>query len=218
MLGQTYGAAALRIILASLALCEVATPLVRALARRFGFVATPKQDRWHKKPTAMLGGLAIFIAVITALLVFVPQTRASWAVLGASTLLFAVGLVDDFLHIKPYQKLIGQIIGAAIILNYGLVLPWTASPTLNMLVTFVWLIGLTNALNMLDNMDGLAAGTAALAAAFLGMNFFLNHQFNEAMMLEAFAGALLGFLIFNRNPASIFMGDCGSVFIGFFLG
>jgi len=124
-----YGAAALRIILASLALCAAATPLVRALARRFGFVAAPKQDRWHKKPTAMLGGVAIFIAVITALLVFVPQTRASWAVLGASTLLFAVGLIDDFLQIKPYQKLVGQIIGAAIILNSGLLLPWTGPST-----------------------------------------------------------------------------------------
>lgn len=217
MIAASFGAAGVRTAVFGLALCAVATLAVRALARRFGIVAAPKADRWHKRPTAMLGGVAIFLAVMTTVIVFVPQTRASWAVLGASTLLFAVGLVDDFLHIKPYQKLIGQIIGAAIIINYGLVLPWTASPTLNMLVTFTWLIGLTNALNMLDNMDGLAAGTAALAAAFLGVNFFLNHQFNEAMMLEAFAGALLGFLIFNHNPASIFMGDCGSLFIGFFL-
>src|SRR5258706_7953738 len=187
MMEHFLGAAGVRIAVSGLALCAMATLAVRALARRFGIVTAPKADRWHKKPTAMMGGVAIFLAVIATVLLFVPQTRASWAVLGASTLLFAVGLVDDFLHIKPYQKLIGQIIGAAIILNYGLVLPWTASPTLNMLVTFVWLIGLTNALNMLDNMDGLAAGTAALAAAFLGMNFFLNHQFNEAMMLEAFA-------------------------------
>ncbi|HXA19064.1 MAG TPA: glycosyl transferase [Thermoanaerobaculia bacterium] len=217
MMEHSFGAAAVRTAVFGLALCAMATPAVRALARRFGIVAAPKADRWHKTPTAMMGGVAIFLAVIATVLLFVPQTRASWAVLGASTLLFAVGLVDDFLHIKPYQKLIGQIIAAAIIINYGLVLPWTASPTFNMLVTFIWLIGLTNALNMLDNMDGLAAGTAALAAAFLGVNFFLNHQFNEAMTLEAFAGALLGFLLFNHNPASIFMGDCGSLFIGFFL-
>jgi len=217
MIGNSFGTAAIRTAVFGFALCAMATPVVRALAQRFGIVAAPKADRWHKKPTAMLGGVAIFLAVIAAILLFVPQTRASWAVLGASTLLFTVGLVDDFLHIKPYQKLIGQIIGAAIIINYGLLLPWTASPTLNMFVTFIWLIGITNALNMLDNMDGLAAGSAALAAAFLGANFFLNHQFNEAMMLEAFAGALLGFLLFNHNPASIFMGDCGSLFIGFFL-
>src|SRR4051794_14108460 len=217
MMEHSFGAAAVRTAVFGLALCAMTTPLVRALARRFGIVAAPKADRRHKKPTAMMGGVAIFIAVIAAILLFVPQTRASWAVLGASTLLFTVGLVDNFLHIKPYQKLIGQIIGAAIIINYGLLLPWTASATANMFVTFIWLIGITNALNMLDNMDGLAAGSAALAAAFLGVNFFLNHQFGEAMMLEAFAGALLGFLIFNHNPASIFMGDCGSLFIGFFL-
>jgi UDP-GlcNAc:undecaprenyl-phosphate GlcNAc-1-phosphate transferase len=80
-----------------------------------------------------------------------------------------------------------------------------------------WLIGVTNAVNMLDNMDGLASGIAAIAAAFLGFNFYLNGQVNEACMLAAFAGALIGFLIYNHNPASIFMGDCGSMFIGFFL-
>jgi UDP-GlcNAc:undecaprenyl-phosphate GlcNAc-1-phosphate transferase len=217
MLAQSFGSAALKVILTGFVLCAAATPAVRALARRIGAVASPKKDRWHERPTAMMGGVAIFAAVIAAVLLWVPQTTASWLVLGASTLLFTVGLIDDFLHVKPYQKLIGQIIGAAIILNFGLVLPWTSSPTFNMLVTFVWLIGITNAVNMLDNMDGLAAGTAAIAAIFLGANFYLNHQFAEALMLGGFAGALLGFLVFNRNPASIFMGDCGSMFIGFFL-
>src|SRR6266576_3446692 len=114
-----FGVSLVKIAVTGAGLCAVLTPIVRALARRFGIVATPKADRWHQKPTAMLGGVAIFIAVIAAILLFVPQTRASWAVLGASTLLFAVGLVDDFLHIKPYQKLIGQIIGAAVVINYG---------------------------------------------------------------------------------------------------
>jgi len=212
-----FGVAAVKIAATGIGLCAVSTPIVRALARRFGIVAAPKADRWHKKPTAMMGGVAIFVAVVAAFLLFVPTSRASWTILAASTLLFSVGLIDDFLHIKPYQKLIGQVIGAAIVLNYGLVLPWTASPTLNMFVTLVWLIGITNAVNMLDNMDGLAAGTAALAAVFLGINFFINHQPGEALMLLGFAGALLGFLIYNHNPASIFMGDCGSLFIGFFL-
>jgi UDP-GlcNAc:undecaprenyl-phosphate GlcNAc-1-phosphate transferase len=214
---SSFGVSALWITVTGFAASAAATPLVRALARRFGVVAKPKNDRWHKKPTAMMGGIAVFVAVIAAVLIFVPQTRESWTVLGAGSLLFLVGLVDDFLHIKPYQKLVGQIIGAAIILNSGLVLPWTASRPLNMLVTLVWLIGITNAVNMLDNMDGLAAGAAAIAAGFLGINFYINHQLPEAMMLAGFAGALFGFLLYNRNPASIFMGDCGSLFIGFFL-
>jgi UDP-GlcNAc:undecaprenyl-phosphate/decaprenyl-phosphate GlcNAc-1-phosphate transferase len=212
-----FGVSLVKIAVTGIGLCALLTPIVRALARRFGIVAAPKADRWHKKPTAMMGGVAIFLAVVTAFLLFAPASRASWIVVGASTLLFAIGLIDDFLHIKPYQKLIGQVIGAAIILNAGLVLPWTGSATLNMFVTLLWLIGITNAINMLDNMDGLAAGTAALAAAFLGINFFFNHQPNEALLLAGFAGALLGFLIYNHNPASIFMGDCGSMFIGFFL-
>src|SRR5436309_11891813 len=92
----------------SLALSLALTPLVRAAARRYGVVAKPKADRWHKRPTAMLGGVAMFLSVATTYLLFVPHTRAGWVVMCASTALFAVGLVDDFLHIKPYQKLIGQ--------------------------------------------------------------------------------------------------------------
>lgn len=199
------------------AAAAAATPIVRALARRFGAVAMPRNDRWHRKPTAMMGGIAIFVAVMATLPGLVHRSREVWVVLGASTLLFLVGLVDDFLKIKPYQKLIGQLIGVAGVMYFGLVLPWTDSASINMLLTLLWLIGITNAVNMLDNMDGLSAGIAAIAAIFLGINFALNGQFNEALMLAGFAGALLGFLIYNHSPASIFMGDCGSMFIGFFL-
>src|SRR3954447_7131132 len=194
-----------------------ATPIVRALARRFGAVAMPRNDRWHRRPTAMMGGIAIFVAVMATLPWLVRLTTEVWVVLGTSTLLFAVGLIDDFLKIKPYQKLIGQLIGVALILYFGLVLPWTNSAAINMMITLVWLIGITNAVNMLDNMDGLSVGIAAIAAIFLGINFASNGQFNEALMLAGFAGALLGFLIYNHSPASIFMGDCGSMFVGFFL-
>jgi UDP-GlcNAc:undecaprenyl-phosphate/decaprenyl-phosphate GlcNAc-1-phosphate transferase len=216
-MAEIQGASAVLVALSAFAAAATATPAVRALARRFGAVAMPKADRWHSKPTAMMGGIAVFVAVMGTVMIFVPHTRATLTVAAASSLLFVVGLIDDFLHIRPSQKLIGQIIGAAIVLYFGLVLPWTDSPTLNILVTLIWLIGITNAVNMLDNMDGLAAGTAAIAAGFLAINFYLNHQLNEAVMLGSFASALLGFLIYNHNPASIFMGDCGSMFIGFFL-
>jgi UDP-GlcNAc:undecaprenyl-phosphate GlcNAc-1-phosphate transferase len=205
------------IAVAAFASAAIATPIVRALARRFDAVAMPRNDRWHSKPTAMMGGIAIFVAVMATLPALVQQTREVWVVLGASTLLFAVGLIDDFLKIKPYQKLIGQLIGVALVMYFGLVLPWTESPAINMMITLFWLIGITNAVNMLDNMDGLSVGIAAIAASFLGINFAINGQFNEALMLAGFAGALLGFLIYNHNPASIFMGDCGSLFVGFFL-
>jgi UDP-GlcNAc:undecaprenyl-phosphate/decaprenyl-phosphate GlcNAc-1-phosphate transferase len=202
--------------LAAFLAAVLGTPAVRAFARRIGAVAAPKKDRWHQKPTAMMGGVAIYLATI-ATVVVAPHTAQSWVVIAASSALFAVGLIDDFLHLKPYQKLIGQLLGASAVVYFGLVLPWTGSFVLNMIITFFWLVGVTNAVNMLDNMDGLSAGVAAIAALSLAANFYLNGQITEALMLSAFFGALAGFLIFNHNPASIFMGDCGSMFVGFFL-
>jgi UDP-GlcNAc:undecaprenyl-phosphate GlcNAc-1-phosphate transferase len=201
----------------SLVLALALTPVVRALARRWGFVAKPKVDRWHKNPTAMMGGVGIWLAVMGTYLILVPHTQQGWVVVGAASFLFLVGLVDDWLHVKPYQKLIGQVVGAAIVVNYGLVLPWTRSLPVNMLITIFWLIGITNAINLLDNMDGLATGIAAIASCFLTYNFLTGNQTTEAMMMAVFAAALLGFLVYNSNPASIFMGDSGSMFIGFFL-
>jgi len=201
----------------SFALALMLTPLVRALARRWGFVAKPKTDRWHKNPTAMMGGVAIWLVVAGTYLVLVPHTPQRWVVVGAASFLFLVGLVDDWLHIKPYQKLIGQVIGAAIVVNYGLALPWTRSLPVNMVITIFWLIGITNAINLLDNMDGLATGVAAIASCFLTVNFVSVNQPAEAVMMAVFMAALLGFLVYNSHPASIFMGDSGSMFIGFFL-
>ena len=214
---------------ASFVLALILTPVVRAFARRYGVVARPKTDRWHKKPTAMLGGIGIFLAVtsvIVCYLLFVParadeianHDRAYlWVVLGASAFLFLVGLADDLFNAKPYQKLIGQVMGAAFIIYYGLTLPWTGSLAVNMVITIFWLIGITNAVNLLDNMDGLAAGIAAISSIFLAVNFLFSAQPTEALVLAVFAAALTGFLVYNSNPASIFMGDCGSMFIGFFL-
>ncbi|HXQ72577.1 MAG TPA: hypothetical protein VN844_18925 [Pyrinomonadaceae bacterium] len=204
-------------VAAAFVLALLLTPLVRVFARRTGMVAAPKSDRWHKKPTAMLGGIAIWMTVITCYFVFIPRTVYGSKILLASTFLFVVGLVDDVLHIKPYQKLIGQILGSAFVVYYGLSLPWTGSILLNMALAIFWLIGITNAINLLDNMDGLASGIAIIAAGFLALSFVNSGQFTEALIMLLFAAALLGFLMYNSNPASIFMGDCGSMFVGFFL-
>lgn len=210
------------VVAASFALALLLTPLVRAFARREGMVAQPKVDRWHKKPTAMLGGAAIWLAVTITYLAFsyfafIPYSPYSRVIITASTFLFLVGLVDDVIHTKPYQKLIGQIMSAAYVIYYGLSLPWTRSASVNVALTIFWLIGITNAINLLDNMDGLAAGIAAIASSFLTMSLVVSGQSAEALMVGVFAAALLGFLVYNSNPASIFMGDCGSLFIGFFL-
>jgi len=204
-------------VAASFCLALILTPLVRAVARRFGFVAVPKTDRWHKKPTAMLGGVAIWLSVVIIASFFSLQITYGKQILLASTFLFLVGLVDDLIHVKPYQKLIGQILGAAYVVYYGLTLPWTGSKLLNMALAIFWLIGITNAINLLDNMDGLASGIAIIAAAFLALSFVNTGQFTEALIMLIFAAGLLGFLVYNSNPASIFMGDCGSMFVGFFV-
>ncbi|HEV2915771.1 MAG TPA: hypothetical protein VGX92_20990 [Pyrinomonadaceae bacterium] len=214
---MSYNLKHLLAVVISFGLALLLTPVVRALARRWGLVARPKMDRWHKKPTAMLGGVAVFLAVVITYIVIVPRAPHGWVVIGASSFLFLVGLIDDIVHTKPYQKLIGQVMGAAFIIYYGLNTAWTRSALLNMVITIFWLIGITNAINLLDNMDGLAGGIAAIASVFLALSFVANGQLAEALMLAVFASALIGFLVYNFNPASIFMGDCGSMFIGFFL-
>src|SRR5215218_3497065 len=203
--------------LVSVVLAALLTFAVRSAASKFGFVAKPKSDRWHKRPTAMLGGAAIFLTTLLGYAAFLPKTREFTVVMAASTLLFLVGLLDDLINIKPYQKLVGQLIGASLIVGFGLVLPLTGNELLDIWITVFWLIGITNAINLLDNMDGLAAGIAAIAAISMAVAFAGNGQTAELVMMSIFIGALIGFLVFNFNPASIFMGDCGSMFVGFLL-
>ena len=190
---------------------------VRSFARRNGYVAKPKSDRWHKRPTAMYGGIAIFATTVLLYLLFVPKSFESNVVIAGSTFLFAVGLLDDTFGVKPYQKLIGQLIGATMIVSLGLKLPLTGFELVDIGITVFWLVGITNAINLLDNMDGLAAGIAGIAATALAFGFAANGQMPELLLISVFIGSLIGFLIFNFNPASIFMGDCGSMFIGFLL-
>ncbi len=207
----------LLVALINFAVSAVLTYALREIAHKKGFVAKPKTDRWHKRPTALLGGVAIYLATVLVFVLFVtPQTETIVILLGSSVL-FVVGFVDDILQIKPYQKLIGQFIGSAVIVGFGLVLPWTNFEILNIAITFFWLIGITNAINLLDNMDGLAAGVSAIAALTLAVGLGTLDHSAELNLIAAFIGALAGFLIFNFNPASIFMGDCGSLFVGFLL-
>ncbi len=201
----------------SAAIAIALTLLVRGFARKFDFVAKPKSDRWHKRPTAMLGGAAIFLTTILMYAAVIPKTTESLIILAGSSFLFLVGLLDDIINIKPYQKLVGQLIGASVVVGFGLRLPLSGFELLDIWITVFWLIGITNAINLLDNMDGLAAGIATIGAVSLAVGFAANGQSPEVILVSVFIGALIGFLIFNFNPASIFMGDCGSMFVGFLL-
>jgi UDP-GlcNAc:undecaprenyl-phosphate GlcNAc-1-phosphate transferase len=200
----------------------LAVPLtfaVRSGARKFGLVAKPSADRWHRKPTALFGGVGIFVAFLISYLVWRPQGGAGdvLLVLCASGM-FVVGLVDDFVTLKPYAKLVAQIVLSTVLTMSGRRLHWLTSPVLDQALTIFWLVGITNAVNLLDNLDGLAGGVAAIASAYLVYFCHASGQYAEAVMAATFCGAVLGFLVFNFNPASIFMGDSGSLFLGFFLG
>jgi UDP-GlcNAc:undecaprenyl-phosphate GlcNAc-1-phosphate transferase len=193
-----------------------ATPLVIKLANKKGWVVKPREDRWHARTTALMGGIAIFISYSLAVLLF-EFNAMSITLFCAAGLMFLTGLIDDFYDIKPILKLLAQIVCAFVLLYNGLyfgggVLGWAGIP-----LTFFWVIGITNAINLLDNMDGLAAGISTIIALICGVLGILNGELVYAGMSFAMAGAIGGFLIYNFKPAKIFMGDSGSLFIGFSL-
>jgi UDP-GlcNAc:undecaprenyl-phosphate GlcNAc-1-phosphate transferase len=204
----------LAVVGTALALSLVATFLTREVARRIGFVAKPRAERWHRAPTALAGGVGIFIAFsITSLVVGAP----SRPLLFGATAMFVLGFIDDVLQLKPYAKLVGQVLIASLTVLSGHLMPWTSVVLVDQAIGFFWIIGITNAINLLDNMDGLAGGTACIGATFQAIFFLLQHQLPQAACAGALAGALLGFLVFNWRPASIFMGDCGALFLGYTL-
>ena len=203
----------------ALAASILLTFLVRAVARKLKLVAKPRADRWHKKPTALFGGVGMYLSFALVYFLRRPVEMQGDALLMAcATGMFLVGLLDDFVQLKPYSKLVGQIVFSTIFTMYGLRLHWIMSPVLDQALTIFWLVGVSNAVNLLDNLDGLAGGVAAIASAYLVYFCHVAGQPSAAALSAAFSGAVVGFLFFNFNPASIFMGDCGSLFLGFVLG
>ena len=189
----------------------------RWLAFRTGAVCYPRRDRWSKAPVPLLGGLAI-VAGTASVLPFVPGLPSSmWVLLAGASALAMVGLVDDLRPLTPYAKLSAQLAAAGAVTATGLRFPLTGVPVLDIIVTVAWLVGLSNAFNLLDNMDGLAAGIAAVTGGVKLALFVADGNWPAAGATAAFVGACLGFLVLNFNPARIFMGDAGSLFIGFFV-
>jgi UDP-GlcNAc:undecaprenyl-phosphate GlcNAc-1-phosphate transferase len=198
----------------SLLLSAALTPLVKLLAVRTGYVVQPRQDRWHKKPTPLLGGIAMFLAFAVCYLLVFGLTGQTLPVFIGGFLIFLLGLVDDLQRLAPQVKLIGQITVAAVLVSLGVVVTSIPYPAIAIPVTFLWIVGLTNSFNLLDNMDGLSAGTAALCALALFIFSWSVGDTQIAMVSILLAGTCIGFLFYNFNPATIFMGDCGSMFLG----
>jgi UDP-GlcNAc:undecaprenyl-phosphate/decaprenyl-phosphate GlcNAc-1-phosphate transferase len=195
------------------------------LAARLG--AAPRDDRWHQRTTPMLGGIGIFVGLLAGFWVAIaadaaPASRELIAILGGCAILFVAGLLDDLFSLGPLPKLAAQLAAAGVVIGNGLTISGLISNNfLAGTVALVWLVGMTNAFNLLDNMDGLAATLAGIAAVFFAIDALTVHQ-NDAVLALALALALAcaGFLPFNLRPkrsAAVFMGDSGSQVLGFAL-
>lgn len=216
----------------SFVLCLAFTPLIRNIAKEKGWMAQPSGERWHKRPTALFGGVAIYLGAslpllysidFSSLLTYRPPSTGAYETMPIGpalwigmTLSFLLGVLDDFIHIKPPTKLVGQILIASLTVFLGFRLHWFTSLTLDTTLTIVWIVGITNAFNLIDNMDGLCAGIGFIAAAHLAFMFYGTEP-AAAMAAMILAGALAAFLFYNSSPASIFMGDSGSLMIGYSL-
>ena len=201
---------------------------VRQLAFRLGMVDRPGPRKIHLTPIPLLGGLAIYAGAVLALTFFVrgPAAIQILGILAGATLIAAVGILDDrgLLH-HQIKLFVGMPVAALVVIATGVradivsrLWPGFAGPAADVALTFFWMVGMTAAFSILDHMDGLCAGTAAIAAAFFMFFAILNGQILVATLAGAVFGAALGFLGWNFNPAKIFMGDSGAMFLGFMMG
>lgn len=195
------------------------TPGARWVALRLGIMDQPDTRKLHTTPMPRFGGIAMYGAVVVALLVFEERFSVNQLVsilLGATWVSF-LGVWDDRWGLRPILKFTGQITSALILIVSGVQVHFLPSDFLNWAVTVVWVVGLANAINFLDNMDGLSGGITAIASAFFLLMAVQNGQYLVSALSAALLGASVGFLVYNFNPASIFMGDTGSLFLGFML-
>jgi UDP-GlcNAc:undecaprenyl-phosphate GlcNAc-1-phosphate transferase len=193
-------------------------PVMRRVALQTGTVDKPAARKIHSSPVPLLGGAAIYLAFILVLIFFGDRDYINEVVgifVGASLMSF-MGVVDDRWGLGSYAKLGGQMLAAGILVYSGVKVQLFGG-WLDVAVTLLWVVGITNALNLLDNMDGLSGGVAMIAAIFFTLLAAMSKQYLVGALAAALAGACAGFLLYNWNPAHIFMGDAGSLFLGFML-
>ena len=200
----------------ALVLSLVLAPLCGWLGRRHGCVAHPASDRWHRRTVPLLGGVAMFAAVMLGLLVL-PASPFPAVLVGCAAVLFVLGLVDDLRDLSAATKLVAQFAVAAAFVFFEGGAGWTGWPAVDTVLAMLWIVGVTNAFNLIDNMDGLCAGVTLIAGvAWLGILSAApgSAASADAWYLALLLGGVAGFLVYNRRPASIFMGDAGSLFLG----
>jgi UDP-GlcNAc:undecaprenyl-phosphate GlcNAc-1-phosphate transferase len=210
------------IFLTALIFSIVSTPIARRIALAVGVVDAPAARKVHTDPVPLLGGAAIYVAFMVGLIVLGDRAyiRELIGIMLGATLVSLFGLADDHWGLHAYLKLGGQLLAGIILLLGGTqVNLFPHHPWVNWAITLLWVVGMTNALNLLDNMDGLSGGVTTVAAAFFILLAAMGNppQILVGAMAAALVGACVGFLRYNLNPATIFMGDTGSLFLGFVL-
>jgi UDP-GlcNAc:undecaprenyl-phosphate GlcNAc-1-phosphate transferase len=213
--------------LIALVISLVTTPMVIKLANKLNVVDHPDSRRVHTKPTPRLGGLAIFVAFMISIFYALQFMEIPYGILVGAFIIVLTGFIDDKFQIRPWQKLFGQSLATAIVLIDGLQINSISMPFTEMIipvsiwvalpVSFIWIIGITNAVNLIDGLDGLAGGVSAIAATSILAMALITGNVAIALMSLALIGSIIGFLFFNFNPAKIFMGDTGSMLLGFLL-
>jgi len=195
------------------------TPVSRQIAMRLGVVDKPNHRKIHKDHKPLMGGLAIYIGLALALILFSPprHLRELGGVLAGATFLALVGLVDDRYELGPRTKYAAQIFAALGVVASGIYIHFTNTLWLDIPITVFWIASITNALNYLDNMDGLSAGTSAVAALFFMLIAVSQGLILVSLLAAAVLGSALGFLVYNFSPSSTFMGDMGALPLGFIL-
>lgn len=214
----------------SILISAVLTPFVKKIAVKLDVIDIPKDSRRvHNKPIPLLGGLAIYFSfIITLILNRGELSSPEKGMIFGATVIVIGGFIDDKYDIKPWCKLSFQILAALILIYFGIRITIITNPVSNIYqyihigmfsipLTIIWVVGITNAMNLIDGLDGLAAGIALIASVTLSIIAILNGRNEAAIVTIIFAGSILGFLPYNFNPASIFMGDTGAQLLGFML-
>ena len=207
------------------------SPLVRQFAHTVGAIDVPRDDRRiHKKPTPRLGGLAIFLGFLAAVLLFAEIDHAMQGILLGAVVIIVLGVIDDIIRLPAWIKLIVQILAALIPVVHGVQISFLSHPIhftetaaidlgfFSIPLTVIWIVLITNSVNLIDGLDGLAVGVSAISSvSLLIISVVLTTQDNIAVIMAALAGACVGFMPYNLNPAKMFMGDTGATFLGFML-
>lgn len=200
------------------------TPLVRALARKSGFMAYPDERSVHQRPVPYLGGVAIYLASVAAVLVTGPQDRPTQqALIFGGLFILIVGIIDDLYNLKPWQKVLGQLGSALIVVALGVDISFLTDPFTGKIrftgifaipLTILWVISFENLINLSDGLDGLAAGISGITALVTVFASVRAGVPSVGLAAAAIAGSVFGFLPYNWHPASIFMGDAGAMYLG----